>query len=68
MNDLDASRDDANIDQDGNEASAVGESGDRPSDTGALPRHKWHPHTVKVCMDFSFHCLLGFLYLPPGFS
>ncbi|CAM9892181.1 unnamed protein product [Pylaiella littoralis] len=48
VNDLDASRDDANIDQDGNEASAVGESGDGPSDTGALPRHKWHPHTVKV--------------------
>lgn len=57
MNDLDASRNnadaaadaDADADQDGNEASAMVGSGDGPSDTGALPRHKWHPHTVKVC-------------------
>lgn len=54
MNDLEASRDDHDHDQDksGNaEASGMaagGSRGDGPDETGALPRHKWHPHTVKV--------------------
>ncbi|CAN0079618.1 unnamed protein product [Scytosiphon promiscuus] len=57
INDLEASRDDLNGaegDED-NDASAVGgggggDGGDegRSDSGGALPRHKWHPHTVKV--------------------
>lgn len=57
VNDLEASRDDHNADQD--EASGMvgavsgGGREDGPDETGALPRHKWHPHTVKVWVCYS---------------
>lgn len=42
------------FDKDGEEEAALGADGavgqgtEGLADTGALPRHKWHPHTVKV--------------------
>lgn len=54
VNDLEASRDNADQVDDG--ASGMGGVGggvgreDGPDETGALPRHKWHPHTVKVLL------------------
>lgn len=52
VNDLDASRENEDVqgEFDEGKASAMGGGADGvvPSEYGALPRHKWHPHTVKV--------------------
>ena len=59
MNDLEEGEEDAqgleDRAADGEQAFATADERDMngdglegPSDSGALPRHKWHPHTVKV--------------------
>eukprot|EP00752_Nemacystus_decipiens_P012358 g10955.t1 len=52
VNDLEASRDEHDHQDEASGAGgvAVGVAGreDGPDETGALPQHKWHPHTVKV--------------------
>lgn len=57
MNDLNSSRDQdgQEFQEEKDEASAMGGDGTgspTPPIPGALPRHKWHPHTVKVTRRF----------------
>lgn len=54
VDDLEEERERGPFDRDGEEEAALGADGavdqgtEGLADTGALPRHKWHPHTVKV--------------------